>query len=245
MIQRRRIELQQAYVLHSRPYRNTSVIVEILTPDYGRTAVLARGARQIKSRWQGLLQPFQQLRLSWLSAGELGTLTAAEQQGRGAWLTGTLLASGFYVNELMMRLLHRDDPHPELFVYYDGLMRVLAGGADNDGRPRIERALRLFEKNALRELGYGLMLEHEAAGGRPVDAGAVYQYHPEYGPVRCHDAAQTAGVLLPGSSLLSLAADRLDDETSLRDAKHVMRQVLRHCLGGRPLKSRELFHVKY
>ena len=245
MTMRRRIELQQSYVLHSRPYRNTSVILEILTPEYGRTAVLARGARQTKSRWQGLLRPFQQLRLSWLSATELGTLTAAEQQGRGAWLTGTLLASGFYVNELMMRLLHRDDPHPGLFYHYDGLMQFLAGGADHGCRDSVERALRLFEKNILRELGYGLMLEHEAVSGRPVNADAVYQYHPEFGPVQCHDTAAVAGVLLPGSSLLSLATDRLDDQASLRDAKHVMRQVLRHCLGGRPLKSRELFHVKY
>lgn len=245
MVQRRRFDLQSAYVLHGRAYRNTSMILELLTAQHGRIALVARGVRQARSRLQGLLQPFQRVSASWTIATELGTLTAVEAEGDRHWLQGAALVSGLYVNELLIRLLHRDDPHPQLFSRYEYLLRDLAGRPDNQV---IERTLRLFEKHALGELGYGLLLEHEVHSGHAIDAELYYHYIPDLGPVQCPPSGRsrqpsTDGVIVAGRSLRALASESLTDADSLRDAKRLMRCLLHHCLGGRPLKSRELYRV--
>src|SRR6185437_10727813 len=117
--------LQPAFVLHTRPYRDTSLLLEIFTPDYGRVSTLARGARGLRSRFKGLLQPFVPLLLSWYGKTELMTLSAAESQGKVLDLTGEKLLCGLYLNELLMRLLHRYDAHPQLYIVYQETLYAL------------------------------------------------------------------------------------------------------------------------
>ncbi len=229
-----RITLQPAYVLHARPYRDTSALLEVFAREHGRLGLVARGARGAKSKLRAVLQPFRPVLLSWLGRGDLGTLTDAEPQGVVPTCAGRGLLSGYYLNELMQRLTHRHDPHPAL---YDAYREALIGL--NDGR-WVERVLRLFEKRLLQELGYGLVLDHDAASGAPLRAAAIYHYQLERGPV-LSQAGACQGLLLRGSSLLSLAGDELHDECSLRESKRLMRAVLALYLGDKPLKSRDLF----
>ncbi len=232
---RQRIELVPGFVLHQRPYRETSALLEIFTPEQGRVGVVARGIRSPRSRRRGELQPFRALRLSWSERGELGTLTGVESTGPGFSLTGSALYSAFYLNELLVRLLTRNDPHPTLFEHYTQALEDLSGDASN-----IELTLRLFEKQLLQETGYGLLLDVDCESGEPVQAGRIYDYHLEAGPVGvAPDTRQ--GFLFPGSSLLALAQERNIDAAVLRDAKRLMRAALNLYLGGKPLKSRELF----
>ncbi|MBU1193117.1 MAG: DNA repair protein RecO [Gammaproteobacteria bacterium] len=229
-------QLQPAYLLHQRPYRDTSLLLEIFTPEQGRFGLVARGARAPKSRNRGLLQLFQPLLLSWTGRAELGTLTGVEPNGTAPRLLGATLYSGFYLNELIMRLLQRLDPHPELFMAYAEALQGLQYAT--------ERPLRLFEKRLLETLGYGLMLDHEADTGEPVIAEGFYRYELETGPVAVTQGSVQRpgqGLCLQGSSLLSLAADQLEDAQSLSDCKRLMRAALGLYLGDRKLKTREVF----
>ena len=225
-------QLQPAYLLHQRAYRDTSLLLEVFTPEQGRFGMVARGARAPKSRTRGLLQLFQPLLLSWTGRAELGTLTGVEPDGAAPRLLGTALYSGFYLNELIMRLCQRLDPHPELFMAYAEALQGLQHAT--------ERSLRLFEKRLLETLGYGLMLDHEADTGAPVVAEGLYRYELETGPVAVAQAP-AQGLCLQGSSLLSLAADQLEDAQSLSDCKRLMRAALGLYLGDRKLKTREVF----
>ena len=226
-----KVQLQPGYILHHRPYRDTSLLLEIFTPEQGRLGLVARGARGPRSRSRGLLQPFQPLLLSWSGRADLGTLHAVEAGGATRPLRGTALYSGFYLNELLMRLLQRQDPHPALYLAYGAALEGLQSEA--------QRPLRLFEKRLLEALGYGLLLDQEA-GGAPLDSAAEYIYELESGPVRS-DRASGSGLRLAGRSLLSLAADDLSDAQSLGDAKRLMRAALGLYLGERGLKTREIF----
>jgi DNA repair protein RecO (recombination protein O) len=233
--------LTPAYVLHRRPYRDSSLIIEVMTAEHGRFALVARGARRPKAKLHGLLQPFTPLLLSWSGRGEMGTLNDAE--GRGLMpLQGRTLISGFYLNELLMKLLARHDAHALLFDTSERALRELALCHDAPDRERREqRALRLFEKILLDEIGYGLVLDHEVAGGTPIRAGAEYDYHPDRGPVDAHGATGGDGALrLRGSSLIALARGTLDDEC-LREVRALMRMAIGACLAQRPLHSRALF----
>lgn len=251
------VMLEPAYVLHHRPYRDSSLLLDVLTAAHGRVALVARGARRPKARLHGALQPFQPLLASWIMRGELGTLTAAETR-EGGGLHGRALISGFYINELLLRLLHRHDPHPQLFAAYETVLRGLAAAAGPAGAAEAgeQTALRLFEIALLRETGYGLVLDHEVAGGEPIRADAVYYYYPERGPVGEDHAAEPQPMLreaaqeyaarsrpvrLHGASLLALARGELREAMHLHEAKHLMRAVLDARLGGRPLASRGLF----
>lgn len=225
-------ELHPAYILHQRPYRDTSLLLEVFSRDHGRFGLVARGVRGPRARSRGLLQPFQPLLLSWGGRGELGSLQKVEADGAPHSLRGANLYSGFYLNELLIRLLQRMDPHPEIYhAYVDAL------GALN-AQP--QRALRLFEKRLLDELGYALLLDHEAETGMPLAADACYRYELESGPVQVESASAT-GLVLKGASLLSLAAEELADAQSLADSKRLMRAALSLYLGERGLKTREVF----
>lgn len=229
-------QLQPAYILHQRAYRDTSLLLEVFTREHGRLGLVARGARAPRSRIRGLLQSFQPLLLSWTGRGELGTLAGAESDiGPGAAaprLPGTALYSGFYLNELLMRLLQRNDPHPELFTAYAEALNGLQYAA--------QRPLRLFEKQLLESLGYGLLLDQEAGSGVPVEAEADYVYALESGPLRSQGTA-SIGLKMSGRSLLSLAAEDLSDAQSLADCKRLLRAALGLYLGDRELKTREVF----
>ena len=227
--------LQPAYVIHTRPYRETSLLLEVLTPESGRVGVVAQGVRRPKSTLKALLQPFRPLFMDWRGRGELTTLTTAEPAGPAVVLPGRRLWSGLYVNELIQRLLPRRDPHPEMFVAY---AYVLAGLADAQAKGRQEAALRCFERDLLEAIGYGLLLHRDSEAGEPIDAEVHYFYRLDAGPCREDDGRS---LRISGAALLALARSELHDPGVLREIKRLMRIVLAPHLGDRPLKSRALF----
>lgn len=234
-----RIELQPAYVLHTRPYRNTSLLLDAFTRDCGVVPMVARGVRKPRNERRVLLQPFVDLHISFSGRSELMTLTGVEAAGSVAGhLTGGRLYSGFYLNELLQRLLHRHDPHESLFAAYADTVHELARSDVN-----IEVLLRRFEHRLLAELGYGLQLQYEAGSGRAVAPAGEYYYDIENGPVPVSSRAKVGddAPVIQGRSLLALAADELSSLESVNEIKLLMRHVLNHHLGDRPLKSRELF----
>jgi len=230
------VPLNPGYVLHTRAYRETSLLVEVLSRDHGRLGLVAKGARRPRSALASAAQPFRVLQLAWSGRGELATLTRAEPEGSGWHLTGTRLASAMYLNELLYRLLPRHDPVPALFEQYRTALAGLAGGAAT------EACLRIFEKRLLQVLGYALVLEHEADTGAPIDPRALYRYEMQAGPRPA--ASGCPGPQLHGESLLALAAESLAAERSLREVKQLMRAVLAVQLDGKPLRSRELLRSR-
>lgn len=234
-----RMQTQPAFVLHTRSYSETSLLLEVFTSQHGRLGLIAKGARRPASRLRAVLAPFQPLLIGWSGRGELMILTGAEPDGAEYGLQGEVLYCGFYLNELLMRLLHRHDPHEQLYTVYRETLATLVGVTS-----RYEVALRLFEKRLLRELGYGLMLEHDVTDRSPVVADALYEYIPERGPIRIRHPelnARSQGVRVRGASLLALANDDLSEPRALREAKALMRTLLAPHLGDRPLHSRHLF----
>lgn len=229
-----RVQLQPAYVLHARAYRESSQLLEVISRDYGRVGIVARGARGARSRWKNILQPFRPLLLNWSQRGELATLAGADQVAAPPALAGEALYCGLYVNELMMRLLHRGDPHPELFERYRDTLAGLSLGGDP------QPGLRIFEKHLLDATGFGLLLDSEPGGADPVRADAWYEYRPDQGPVRVSEQSRHQRGVVPGSALQGLRSEILDtaDLPALRD---LMRRVIRHHLGDKPLASESLY----
>lgn len=233
-----RVSLQPAYVLHQRPYSDTSAQVEIFSRDFGRVALIAKGARQMRSPLRSILTPFQALHISWTGKGEVKTLTQAETDGPAVTLSGDRLLSGLYVNELMLKLLPRFDAHDVLFERYAQLLAYL----EHDDS--IERPLRRFEKSLLVEMGYELVLETEADRVTPIDPTANYRYVFDHGPVRASIADSEISIV-GGVSLLALSRDELDDTAVLHDAKKLLRAAINHYLGDKPLHTRELIRAMH
>lgn len=230
---RQRIDGQLAWILHSYPYSETSLILDVLTRDYGRLPLMARGARRPRSALRGVLQAFQPIELGWFGAGEVRTLAKAEWVGGMALLGGTALMLGYYLNELLQKLLPREDAHPALFDAYAETLQALSRGESHASR------LRLFEKTLLKELGYGLLLTREALSGQPVLPDKTYHYLIERGPVEAEPASD--GQLICGKTLLDLAADDYSDARTLSEGKALMRMLINHHLTGQPLQSRRVF----
>ncbi len=223
-----RVQAQPAFVLHARPWRETSLIVELLSRDHGRVAVVARGVQGAKRHpLRAALQPLQHLRVDFLPRGELARLLQAEAVDAAPLLQGEVLMAAFYANELVLRLLPRQDPAPGLFERYGALRGELGGGGP------LAWTLRRFERDLLDELGYGLPLDVDAHG-EPVDPAARYQLDPERGPVR--DARHQPDSP-SGAALLALAADRLPPTVQLAELRLALRGVLQAHLGPAPLKS--------
>ncbi len=230
----RRVSLEPAFLLHHYPWRDTSRILELLTRSHGRVAVIARASRQSSASVGSALQLFSEALVSWSGRGEMGQLTGAERVRPPAALGGDRLMSGFYANELLIKLLQRNDPHAALFDAYAALLARLYEPGEDAGR-----ALRLFEKRLLDEIGWGLNLEHEAGSGAPLEPGRSYRYGIEGGaePV---DGVAEGTLIFCGASLLSLGKERLDDPRSLADARRLLRAALDRVLDGRPLRTREV-----
>lgn len=228
-----RHELIPACILHRRDYRNTSLLLELFTPQLGRLPAIARGVKSARSQRAAILQPFTPLLVCLAGRGEIQSLGQAEAEGRAYHLTGDRLYCGFYINELMMRLLERRDPYPGLYAFY---LQTLARLASQDSA---EQCLRDFEVQLMIELGYGMLFDHTADTAAPVEPDLIYHYVIEQGPV--------SGDMGPvdhrihGRTLLCLHNRQLLDETGASEAKRLMRRVLAHYLGDKPLKSRELF----
>jgi len=225
---------QPGFVLHTYAYRETSLIVEAFTSDYGRVAMVARGAKRPRSEMRGLLQGFQPLLLSWAGQQELKTLTKVEWRGGLPLVAGAALLCGFYLNELLLKLLAREDPHPGLFASYESALGELAAGAEQ------APVLRRFELTLLTELGYALPLAREADTGGPIDPSERYYYVFDRGPKL---APPAAGVRLPqvrGAALLALADGRYVDADTAAEAKRLMRDMLDHYLEQRGVESRRV-----
>jgi DNA repair protein RecO (recombination protein O) len=228
--------LQPAYILHSRPYRDSSVILEVFTAEQGRLGVVGKGARR-KARGSSnaaLLQPFIPLLLSFSGRAEMKTLTQVESAGESPALKGERLYSGLYVNELLVRLLHRHDPHPALFAAYSQTLAELASP-----KP-VDASLRRFEFRLLDDLGYSFDLGTDGLTGELVHEDAWYHYHPESGLVQREGVADPAQPAYAGRDLLQLSRGEYAGEARLA-AKRLARQALAVHLGHAPLKSRDLF----
>ena len=226
---KRRAEHQPAYVLHTYAYKETSLIVEAFTRAFGRVAVLARGARRPRSAMRGVLLAFHPLRLGWSTSAELGNLISAEWSGALQPLAGKGLMCGFYLNELLLRLLPRDDPHEALFDAYADALRGLSSGLPAP-------VLRAFEKRLLAELGYAPMLEHEAASGAPIDPAQRYVYEPERGPMPMRNSSSDLSV--SGQTLLDLARDEFNRPETRDEARVLLRALIGERLHGQVLHTR-------
>jgi DNA repair protein RecO (recombination protein O) len=225
---------QPAFVLHAYPYRETSLIVEAFTLDFGRIAMVARGAKRPRSELRGLLQGFQPLLLSWSGQHELKTLQKAEWRGGLSRVGGSALLCGFYLNELLLKLLPREDPHPDVFIEYEGALGDLAGGRDQ------ATVLRRFEVRLLAAMGYALPLVHDADTGAPIDPAARYHYAFDRGPRQAPPAVGPRLPVVRGATLVALAEQRYPDAATAAEAKRLMREVLDHYLEQRGVESRRV-----
>lgn len=232
-----RVSQEPAYVLHHHDYGETSLLLELFTRRHGRLGVIAKGARRARSPLRAALIPFQPLVIGFSGRGELPTLTAAESAGTAPAIAGEGLFCGLYLNELLLRLLHRHDPHERLFESYSEALGRLGESLDT------EAILRVFEKRLLEDIGFGLVLDHDVQNGAPIQPDRCYRYIPERGPVMAH-AADGEGIAIQGACLLALAGERLDDAMARREVKQLMRAVLTRHLGERPLTSRGLFRPR-
>lgn len=227
-----RVQQHPAYLLHYRPFRDSSLLLDVFSRDHGKLALVARGARSNKSRLKGLLRPFMPLRMSWLLRSDLGTLTGAEIDGQPLTLTGDALLSGYYVNELILHFLHRHDSQSEAFSAYRQTVGLLA--AAEDPAP----ILRHFEIELLRLLGYALNIEHDASTHEKLQRSANYEYRVEQGPVKV--ARDSGPMVFSGKQLMAIRDHCFDDEDVLRAANRLLRNVIAHHLGGKELKSRKV-----
>jgi DNA repair protein RecO (recombination protein O) len=253
----------RGYVLHTYAYRETSLILQVFTEKHGRMGVVAKGARRPKSASRSLLVPFQPLLLSWFGRGELKTLKNSEAAAPAIPLAGESLMSAFYLNELLLKLTSREDPHEELFRAYDtaigelrALSRIVApakaavrseigsraiAATAAPAMTAIEPILRRFELRLLQELGYAVEMSREAGHGPAIAAEREYYYVVERGPVAAGEGdAPSNAVKLRGRTLLDLDAGRLEDPATAAQAKQLMRLLINHSLNGQELATRAL-----
>jgi DNA repair protein RecO (recombination protein O) len=235
-----RVQSQQAFLLHSRPFRETSLIIEVFSRQYGRVGLLARGVRNPKSRKRALVMPFQPLLLGWSGKGELPLLTGIEAMGPARELLSEQRYVAFYLNELLLKLLHRHDAHESLYDFYSKSLDELYQGV------QIQHALRRFEKELLSQTGYGLILHHEAESSRPVSLDRSYQYLPDLGPKPrlqlAHDSqGREQGISIKGKSLLDFHHNNFEDKESLKECRLLTRYLLDRQLSGKALHSRQVF----
>lgn len=236
MARGRRVELSPVFVLHHRPWRDTSRMLDVLSRDHGRLTLFARGVRGPRSRSASLLQPFTPLLASWTGSGDAAQLNQVEpapadpaEGAMAAGLPAAALLSGWYLNELLLKLTLRVDPQPAVFdLYARALARLRAGGAPAP-------ALRSFERDLLELLGYGLELRREARGGAPLRADAYYHFHVDLGFIETPAGSDAS---YAGRSLIALADDDLQEAAVLEDARRLMRAALDHALEGRELRTR-------
>ncbi len=243
----KRVDGQAAYVLHLHPYSETSLVVDVFSREHGRVPLLARGARRPRSAMRGMLMSFQPLELGWFGGGEVKTLAKVEWIGGMPLLGGRCLLLGYYLNELLLKMLPREDAHGALYDAYSAALQALAAGSAD--APELRR----FEKTLLKELGYGLTLDVDVESGELVTPDRHYAFLIERGPVAARvpigtqgaGAGDTANVgdppALSGKTLLDMAADDYSDPRTRLESRRLMRQLIAHHLGGKSLQSRRVF----
>lgn len=228
-----RVNQQRGFILHRRPYSESSLIVDVFTHDHGRLALIAKGCRKKKTQAQGLFLPFKPLLVSWTGKGELPILTAIESLQHYPSLDSTGLNCGYYINELILKLLHRHDSHERLFEKYDELICSLLGGEDP------YTVLRVFEKHLLSETGFGLVLDHDAETGEAIIENASYNYIPEKGPVRTSRAGTNT---ITGETLIAFRKESFTSRRQHLQARRLTRVLLDKQLNGKSLRSRRVIH---
>ena len=224
---------QPAFVLHSYPHRETSLIIDVLTRDHGRLALVAKGAKRPHSALRGVLQTFQPLALSWSGKSEVRTLTGAEWVGGMLPLAGDALLCGFYVNELLVKFCGREDPHPQLFQHYVVTLARLA-----HDEPAVQ-VLRSFERVLLRETGYAMAL-NRTVSRKTVVAEGRYVFDPERGVREASDDLPAQWPVIAGQTLLDMEADDYHRAQTVAQSKTLMRFLLNTYLGGTPLATRQI-----
>lgn len=228
----KRVYQEPAWLLHHRPFRDTSRILELITREHGRLSLVAKGSRSAKSHLRGLLRPFMPLAISWFSRSDLGTLTGAEVSGSPVSLSGDALLSGYYINELIINLMHRHDPQPDIFDAYAATIRGLASAA------RIAPRLRQFEMELLRLLGYALNLEHDNQTHADLEPDRQYEYRVDQGPVAVSD--RDGPMVFAGRQLEAIGRLQFDQQDTLECANRLLRGVIAYHLDGKELKSRKV-----
>jgi DNA repair protein RecO (recombination protein O) len=230
--QSKRVQNEPAWLLHHRPFRDSSRILDVLSRDHGRLALVARGSRSANSKLKGILRPFLPLQLSWVIRSDLGTLVGAEMDGAPISLTGDALLSGYYVNELILHLLHRHDPQPEIYSVYRATINDLKNAAD------VAASLRRFEMETLSLLGYALNLDHDTQSGEELSPDLRYEYRVEQGPVSI--GARDGPMIFTGRELRAIARQEFTDPATLKNAGVLLRNVIAWHLDGKELKSRKV-----
>ena len=229
-----KVELTPCFILHSRPYLESSLILDVFSREHGRLHLIAKGAKREKSGFSGLLQPFQRLLMAWSGKSELMTLTDVETDIEPYELSDVRVIAGFYINELLIRLLHQHESHSELFdLYGEALLDISIS-------ENIDMVLRIFEKGLLQSLGYGLVLDHVIDDGQAIEADKKYYYLLDTGPLKKLPPTKNY-VEISGESLLALDSSDLDNKLKLEETKRLMRFILQGHLGDKPLASRALY----
>lgn len=235
LVNSHRQDNQAVYVLHTYPFKETSLVVELFAHGFGRVATTAKGARRPRSAMRGMLQSFQPLLATWSGKLELKTLHSLEWGGGLLLLKGEALMCGFYMNELLLRLLPREDPHEALFEYYSATLKTLASSED------LATTLRRFELKLLQELGYAIPLQHDVTNA-PILETTNYSYVAEHGALKLNGTAlrNNNGVSLLGKTLIDMAHDDYTNTQTQQQSKQLMRYLLAHYLGDKPLHTRQL-----
>ena len=231
---RLKTEIHGCFILHSRAYRETSLLLDVFSSQYGRINLVARGVKGKRSNQSILLQPARKLDLSFGMKSDLGTLYSVEDTGVRYQLTGTRMISCFYMNELLVRMLHKHEAHPELFTIYEKSIMQLHQGDDE------EWVLRVFEKHLLNSLGYGLILDHDVTTGEIIDQDRKYYYQIDRGPL-VEKPENARSITVSGKTLLSLDNESNWNKAIASESKSLLRSVLAAHTGDRPLGSRELY----
>lgn len=228
-------ELNPAFILHRRPYRETSLLLDTFTRDHGRLGLIAKGIRKKNSNKSELLQPYQRLMIAWTGKSDLMTLTDVEADNTAYTLTKDRLLTGFYLNELIIRVLHQHEAHPELFDIYDQTLNLISNDQANE-----QAVVRIFEKRLLDSVGYGLVLDHDIDTGLKIDPDILYYYQADRGPSSVMPDIPDFKKI-SGKTLIELDNEEIMSSEILHEAKSLMRYILQKHTGSKPLQSRELY----
>ena len=229
-------ENQNVYILHSYPFKETSLIVELFSEHYGRISVVAKGARRPRSILRGMLQPFQPLQATWSGNGDIKTLHSIEWSAKYLAIDGDALICGFYLNELIVRLLLREGTQNDLFNFYNEAIKMLSL------KNNLSVTLRRFELKLLQELGYQVPLKLDE-NSEPILAHKVYTYIAEYGA--CDSLETKNGIKIIGQTLIDMNIDTYENPQTEKQSKLLMRYLIAHYLGNKPLNSKQLFsHIQ-
>ncbi len=237
-----KIDQQQAFLLHRRPYSESSLLLDFFTREHGRITLIAKGCRKKKTQAQGLFLPLKPLIISWTGRGELPILTSIEQKSHTPNPTEAVTKCGYYLNELLIKLLHRHDSHENLFDRYDETLMNLLEGGD----PAAD--LRVFEKNLLQEIGFGLVLDRDVETGEVIKTNTLYDYWPERGPMV---SKNQHGEGVSGSTLIALESETFGSGKEKLEARRLTRQLIDLQLSGKQLRSRRViremseYHNRY